>query len=124
MFQWTIDLVPRIVAQLRRRVPEVQVKLRDMSTREQLAGLCSGAIDIGFVRFPVGGDFEQLPVIPDSLAIVRSLESNGKRHLRQADCAEEAFIMLSSERSPTFRHTCSTTLRQVWILTPDCAGSS
>src|SRR6516225_9417931 len=77
MFQWTIDLVPRIVPQLRRRVPEVQVKLRDMSTREQLAGLSSGAIDIGFVRLPVGGDFEQLPVIPDSLASLFALARAG-----------------------------------------------
>jgi len=102
----TFDLVPRVVAQLRRRAPEVQVKLRDMSTREQLVGLSSGTIDIGFVRLPVADDFEQLPVIQDSLAIVRSLESKGKRHLRLADCREEAFVMLSLERSPTFRqHT-------------------
>ena len=102
----TFDLVPRVVAQLRRRAPEVQVKLRDMSTREQLVGLSSGTIDIGFVRLPVADDFEQLPVIQDSLAIVRSLESKGKQHLRLADCREEAFVMLSLERSPTFRqHT-------------------
>jgi len=102
----TFDLVPRVVAQLRRRAPEVQVKLRDMSTREQLVGLSSGTIDIGFVRLPVADDFEQFPVIQDSLAIVRSLESKGKRHLRLADCREEAFVMLSLERSPTFRqHT-------------------
>ena len=102
----TFDLVPRVVAQLRRRAPEVQVKLRDMSTREQLVGLSSGTIDIGFVRLPVADDFEQLPVIQDSLAIVRSLESKGKRHLGLADCREEVFVMLSLERSPTFRqHT-------------------
>jgi len=102
----TFDLVPRVVAQLRRRAPEVQVKLRDMSTREQLVGLSSGTIDIGFVRLPVADDFEQLPVIQDSLANVHSLESKGKRHLRLADCREEAFVMLSLERSPTFRqHT-------------------
>src|SRR6266436_10216406 len=70
----TFDLVPRVVAQLRRRAPEVQVKLRDMSTREQLVGLSSGTIDIGFVRLPVADDFEQLPVIQDSLAIVRWLK--------------------------------------------------
>src|SRR6516225_3982362 len=99
----TFELVPRVVAQLRRRAPDVQVKLRDMSTREQLAALSSGAIDIGFVRLPATGDFEQLPVIQDSLAIVRSLEWKGNRHLHLADCREEAFIMLSSERSPTFR---------------------
>jgi DNA-binding transcriptional LysR family regulator len=99
----TFELVPRVVAQLRRRAPEVQVKLRDMSTREQLVALGSGTIDIGFVRLPVTGDFEQLPVIQDSLAIVRSLEPKGNRHLRLKDCREEAFIMLSSERSPTFR---------------------
>jgi DNA-binding transcriptional LysR family regulator len=38
----TFELVPRVVAQLRRRAPDVQVKLRDMSTREQLAALSSG----------------------------------------------------------------------------------
>jgi DNA-binding transcriptional LysR family regulator len=99
----TFELVPRIVAQLRKRVPEVRIKLRDMSTGEQLAALGSGAIDIGFVRLPVSREFEQLPVIQDSLAIVCSPEwkSDGHRHL--ADCREEAFVMLSSERSPTLR---------------------
>ena len=58
------------------------------------------------VRLPVAGDFEQLPVIQDSLAIAHSLDLGGKRRLRLADCREEAFIMLSLERSPTFRqHT-------------------
>ena len=99
----TFELVPRIVAQLRRRAPEVQIKLRDMSTREQLVALSSGAIDIGFVRLPVAADFEQLPVIQDSLVMVNSLDLGGKRHLRLADCREEAFVMLSLERSPTFR---------------------
>jgi len=74
-----------------------------MSTREQLVGLSSGTIDIGFVRLPVAGDFEQLPVIQDSLAIAHSLDLGGKRRLRLADCREEAFLMLSLERSPTLR---------------------
>jgi hypothetical protein len=55
------------------------------------------------VRLPVAGDFEQLPVIQDSLAIAHSLDLGGKRRLRLADCREEAFLMLSLERSPTLR---------------------
>jgi DNA-binding transcriptional LysR family regulator len=70
----TFDLVPRVVAQLRRRAPEVQVKLRDMSTREQLVGLSSGTIDIGFVRLPVADDFEQLGFFCPTPENVKSVE--------------------------------------------------
>jgi DNA-binding transcriptional LysR family regulator len=60
-------------------------------------------IDVGFVRLPVPGEFEQLPVIQDSLALVCSLETKVKRRLRLVDCMEESFVMLSFERSPAFR---------------------
>jgi DNA-binding transcriptional LysR family regulator len=74
-----------------------------MSTREQLAALSAGMLDIGFVRLPVTREFEQLPVIQDSLALVCSLELKRKRRLRLADCREESFVMLSFERSPALR---------------------
>src|SRR6202048_1438288 len=42
----TFDLVPRIVARLKKISPEVHICLRDMSTREQIAALRSMEIDV------------------------------------------------------------------------------
>jgi DNA-binding transcriptional LysR family regulator len=57
----TFELVPRLVVRLRRSVPSIELTLRDMSTVEQVEALRSGKIDIGFVRLPLGGEFETIP---------------------------------------------------------------
>src|SRR4051812_10444083 len=54
----TFELVPRVVVRLRKSVPSMELSLRDMSTAEQVAALRSERIDLGFVRLPVGEEFE------------------------------------------------------------------
>src|SRR6187402_109804 len=46
----TFELVPRIIARLRKSVPTMELSLRDMSTVEQVEALRSDRIDLGFVR--------------------------------------------------------------------------
>jgi DNA-binding transcriptional LysR family regulator len=99
----TFELVPRLIAQLRRMAPGVQISLRDMSTLEQTEGLRSGKIDVGFVRSPVSKEFEAMPVINDRLALVSSSDSRIPQNATVGDCAEEPFILISNERAPTFR---------------------
>ncbi|MGB9277663.1 MAG: LysR family transcriptional regulator [Terrimicrobiaceae bacterium] len=99
----TFELVPRLIAKLRRWVPAVQISLRDMSTLEQIEGLRSGRIDVGFVRSPVSNEFESIPVITDRLALVTSDDSHIAQNATLRDCAEEPFILISNERAPTFR---------------------
>lgn len=96
----TFELVPRLIVQLRRKAPGIEVSLRDMSTAEQLDGLAAGRIDLGFVRLPVpAAEYRSMPVIRDRLALVSS-------HLPAtatlADCRNEPFVALSEERSPGF----------------------
>ena len=99
----TFELVPRLIARLRRLVPAVQISLRDMSTLEQTVGLRSGRIDIGFVRSPVSNEFESRPVITDRLALVTSDDFHVPENATLADCVEEPFVLISNERAPTFR---------------------
>jgi DNA-binding transcriptional LysR family regulator len=99
----TFELVPRLIARLRRMAPGVQISLRDMSTLEQTEGLRSSKIDVGFVRSPVSKEFEAMPVIDDRLALVSSSDSRIPENATVKDCAEEPFILISSERAPTFR---------------------
>jgi DNA-binding transcriptional LysR family regulator len=99
----TFELVPRLIARLRHTVPDVQIGLRDMSTVEQIEGLRSGRLDIGFVRSPVSNEFETTPVIRDRLALVSSTDSRLPTKATLDDCAGEPFILISNERAPTFR---------------------
>jgi DNA-binding transcriptional LysR family regulator len=99
----TFDLVPRVIARLRKMAPAVEVSLRDMSTAEQTEALRNGRIDVGFVRAPVPKDFEAMPVINDRLILVTSTDSRMPENATLKDCAEEPFILISNERAPTFR---------------------
>ena len=100
----TFDLVPRIVARLKKISPEVHICLRDMSTREQIAALRSMEIDVRFIRFPASREFHQKTVGEDALVLVSARAfSTSQKPISLSDCHLESFVMLSSERSPTFR---------------------
>ena len=47
------NLVPQIVAQARASLPNIDLELREMVTTDQVDGLLTGLIDIGFVRPPI-----------------------------------------------------------------------
>lgn len=104
----TSELVPRLIARLRQHAPSVELSLRDMSTAEQTEGLRKETIDLGFVRLPVGKEFETLPVITDNLVLISSADSHLPARASLAQCANEPFILISNERAPTFhRHVVS-----------------
>jgi DNA-binding transcriptional LysR family regulator len=101
----TFELVPRIVVRLRENVPSIELSLRDMSTVEQTEALRSERIDLGFVRLPVGSEFETLPVIEDRLMLVSSTAANLPANLALKHCRDQPFVLISDSRSPTFhRH--------------------
>jgi LysR family transcriptional regulator, benzoate and cis,cis-muconate-responsive activator of ben and cat genes len=48
----TYDVVPRLLRAQRRRWPDVEVVLREMSTPAQVQALRAGEVDVGFLRLP------------------------------------------------------------------------
>src|SRR5215218_8615631 len=54
----TYDVVPRLLRAHRKRCPDVELVLREMSTPAQVQALRAGEIDLGFVRLPA--DMEEL----------------------------------------------------------------
>ncbi|MES2572513.1 MAG: LysR family transcriptional regulator [Verrucomicrobiota bacterium] len=98
----TLELVPRLVVELRREAPAIEVTLRDMSTAEQTAALQSEQIDLGFVRLPVGSPLSSLRVIEDRLMLVSSMESQLPGTLSLEQCRHQPFVLISGNRSPGF----------------------
>ena len=100
----TFELVPRLIVRLRQVAPGIEVSLRDMSTAEQMEGLHTRVVDIGFMRLPVPKHFQFLPVVGDRLALVSSSLSNLPADAGLADCRDEPFVALSEKRAPGFHH--------------------
>ncbi|WP_207399980.1 LysR family transcriptional regulator [Actinomadura fibrosa] len=65
----SIELAPRAVAEFRRRRPDADVTLDDMSTRVQVERLEAGELDVGFVRLPVDERWGRLALRTDRLAL-------------------------------------------------------
>ncbi len=98
----TLELVPRLVVKLRQSAPGIEVTLRDMSTAEQIAALQAEQIDLGFVRLPVGKEFNVLRVIEDRLMLVSSAAGTLPESLTLKGCVREPFVFISDNRSPGF----------------------
>jgi DNA-binding transcriptional LysR family regulator len=94
----TLELVPRLLMNLRRSSPDIQVELRDMSTKEQLQALENRQLDLGFLRLPVDSRWESLPVSQDQVVLVSNLAAPVSS---LEDCRELPFVLISSQRSPT-----------------------
>jgi DNA-binding transcriptional LysR family regulator len=53
VFAAMTELLPATIAEFRHRYPQVEVDIVDLTTAEQIAGLESGALDLGFLHPPV-----------------------------------------------------------------------
>jgi DNA-binding transcriptional LysR family regulator len=96
----TVALVPRVISRFRRRHPEVEVALRDMSTPEQLDGLRTGRLHVGFVRLPAGRGLRQRLVLEDQLVLAMpARREEFGRSKKLADLANAPFIMLPRHMS-------------------------
>lgn len=69
--------LPNLMLRFRRRFPQVDLSVRNMSTSDQLQALCERKIDLGFVRLPVRIEgIETVPIVKERLMMVLSEDSN------------------------------------------------
>lgn len=98
----TLTLVPHIISQFRQLLPDVEIKLRNMSTSSQIEALRTGRIHIGFVRMPVETDFNQLHIHDEHLVLVVPTSQYKNNHnVTLSSLKHSPFIMLSRNLSPS-----------------------
>ncbi len=87
------QLLPDVLRRFRAAYPDVELRLREMVTADQVAALVRGQIDVGFVRLPVTESrVESRPVLHERLVIALSAET-----ARTAWRAREGLASLSRE---------------------------
>ena len=114
------ELVPSIIRRFRELNPEVEFSLRNILTAEQIQMLEGGALDVGFLRLPIGGH-SQLHVQtihrePFVLVVPSSHELARKKKVRLKEVAGQDFVMYDRTHAPGFHDLILGMLRQAGIV--------
>jgi DNA-binding transcriptional LysR family regulator len=99
------EVLPRILREYQTIYPEVEIKLRELTTIEQMVAIQKGEIDVGFARLPVEDSLIYKRTVWHEPFIValpehHSLSVNEKIHL--SDLKKESFIFFPSHMLPSY----------------------
>lgn len=86
--------LPNLMLRFRKRFPNVDLSVRNMSTSDQLEALNTRKIDVGFVRLPVRSPgIATIPVVKERLMIVLSEHAAHDRKKGLAAFSDAPFIL-------------------------------
>ncbi|GAA1613016.1 LysR family transcriptional regulator [Actinoplanes couchii] len=131
----TFGTLGRLLNELEYRLPEVHVELFEMVTREQVAALAGGDIDLGLARPPFDPELFESKLIHRERLLLAVREDHWLAHLRRpvvpADLAREPLIFHSPQKARYFYdlivsmvplphervfHTVSQVITMLWLV--------
>ena len=118
------ELLPDTIRAFRELNPEVEFSLRNILTAEQIQMLEAGALDIGFLRLPIGGH-TQLEVAtihrePFVLVVPASHPLGARKKVRLSEVAGQDFVMYDRKHAPGFHDQVFGMLRNAGIVPNVC----
>jgi DNA-binding transcriptional LysR family regulator len=100
------EIVPNLMRRFHKLYPEVEFSLRNVLTSEQVEKIQNGALDVGFLRLPVGqiDGVEITTVHSEPLVAVVPLNHDLARakEVRLQDLRGETFVMYERSYAPGF----------------------
>jgi len=115
-----IEIVPDIVRQFRKSNPDVEFSLRNILTAQQVQMLETGALDIGFLRVPIGGH-SALDVVtvhrePFVLVVPSSHKLAKRKRVRLREVAGQDFVRYERTYAPGFHDLVDGIFRDAGIV--------
>jgi DNA-binding transcriptional LysR family regulator len=114
------ELLPNIIRAFRESNPAVEFSLRNILTAEQIRMLEAGALDIGFLRLPIGGHTQLevatvhrepfLLVVPASHALAK------RKKVWLSEVSGQDFVMYDRTHAPGFHDQVVGMLRNAGIV--------
>jgi DNA-binding transcriptional LysR family regulator len=97
----TVDIISTLVGDFRRRHPEVEIALHDLSSSAQMDLLGQGRLNLGFVRLPARAGLSHLQVTSDRLAlVVPAVRAAQIPRFDVSQLRDRPFIGLLRDRAP------------------------
>jgi DNA-binding transcriptional LysR family regulator len=98
-----LELLPNVLLRFRSAYPDVELRMRDMSTPGQLQALVRGDLDVGFVRLPVADPrIVARPILHERLVLALGPKSPWRPRLGLVSVAQEPFITIARTTSASF----------------------
>jgi DNA-binding transcriptional LysR family regulator len=95
--------LPKLMLRFRKKFPNVDLSVRNMSTSDQIQALTDRRIDVGFVRLPIRArDIETIPIVKERLMIVLSEHSAYEAKKGLAALSNAPFIIPCRADSASF----------------------
>lgn len=121
------ELLPHIVRVFRESNPAVELSLRNILTADQIRMLEAGALDIGFLRLPIGGH-AQLEVTrvhrePFVLVVPASHPLAKRKKVRLGELSGQDFVMYERNHAPGFHDLILGVLRDAAIVPNVCQSA-
>ena len=104
----TYDVIPHLLREHRRRFPDVEVILREMSTPAQVHALRSGEIDVGLLRLPADtADLAEHTVREDRMAVMlpETHPLSRRRRVPLRALAHEPLVLFPAAPRPSWADT-------------------
>lgn len=101
------SVLPQVVREFRKRFPNVELSLTEMSTSDQVEALIDGTIQAGFLRPPRGVKekglaYEAVYREPLMVALPRNHTLKREKSLTLRQLSKESFIMIPRQVGPGF----------------------
>ena len=113
------EIVPDIIREFRELNPQVEFSLRNIVTAEQVRMLETGALDIGFLRVPIGGhsalDVVSVHREPFVLVVPSSHKLAKRKRVRLRELADQDFVGYERTYAPAFHDLIFGMLRDAGI---------
>jgi DNA-binding transcriptional LysR family regulator len=96
--------MPQLIRAFRRDFPQVDLRLHELTTRDQVEGVVSGRLDVGICRLPASDDrlnVSELWVESTMIALPAEHALAGQEQVRLADLATDRFILVARAQEPT-----------------------
>jgi DNA-binding transcriptional LysR family regulator len=98
-------VVSKLIRSYRQAYPNVTLTLAEGNTAQLLAWLDDGRVDVAFVRLgsqsPAGVQFHHIAIEPMKIVLPATHRLAKKRRIALRDLADDPFVMLPREASPT-----------------------
>jgi LysR family transcriptional regulator, benzoate and cis,cis-muconate-responsive activator of ben and cat genes len=111
----TYDVVPAVLREHRRRYPDVELVLREMSTGAQVNALRAGEVDVGFLRLPADTHDLTAATVREERMLLMLPASHplaGRAEVPLAALAGEPLIVFPAAPRPSWADTVIAACRQ------------
>ena len=107
--------LPELLGPVRAQLPDLQLRISEVETPDQVDALLAGELDVGFLRPPVDRRLDARAIWQEPLVVALPAEHrlSRKKHVEASELADQPIVFFSRDRGPGYWDEVSDVFRSV-----------